>query len=208
MTQGSVASEATIEHMERHRAGAVAGCAAAALLLASCAAPSSAASTPTPAANARCVTYSEATRIWTTVNQRLEAIELDPHHRGAATVTTGNALAEITSYLEHLVTQGLTEHEVDRLDQLTIVHAGCNGGRLLLNINMTVVQDDYLKAGGGIDHRDPSVGTTLNLLQEYVQARGSWKESDFSDLTPPGASPTPQLLRRAPAPCYTLLRSI
>lgn len=180
----------------------------AALLPASCAAPSSAAATPKPVAKTGCVTQAEATRIWTTINHRVSAIELDPHHGGAAAVTTGNALAEITTYLEHLVVQGLTEREVDRLDQLTVVQAGCDGGRLVVNISMTVVQDDYLKAGGSFDHRDPAAGTILNLLQEYVQARGSWKESDSSNLTPPAASPTPQLLRRTPAPCYTLLRSI
>jgi len=194
--------------VERHRAGRLAVCIAAAALTASCAAPSAATATPKPVEGTGCVTQSEATRIWATINHRLDAIELDSRHGGAAAVTTGNALAEITTYLEHLVAQGLTEREVDRLDRLTVVQAGCDGGRLIVNINMTVVQDDYLKAGGGFDHRDPSAGTTLNLLQAYVRAGGSWKESDSSNLTPPAAGPTPQLLRRTAAPCYTLLRSI
>lgn len=181
---------------------------AMAAMPAACAAPAGATATPKPVVATGCVTHSEATRIWATINHSLDAIELDPRHGGAAAVTTGNALAEVTTYLEHLVAQGLTEREVDRLDQLTVVQAGCDGGRLIVNIDMTVVQDDYLQTGGGFDHRDPSAGTTLNLLQAYVRAGGSWKESDFSSLTPPAAGPTPQLLRRTAACCYTLLRSI
>jgi hypothetical protein len=186
--------------MQRRRSGIIAGCATLTVLLASCATPPSAHSTPTPVARTGCVARPEATRIWTTVNHRLDAIELDPRHAGVSAVTTGNALTEITAYLEQqLVAHGLTEREVDRLNQLTIVQAGCNGGRLILNVTMTLLQDDYLKAGGAIDHRDPSVGNALNLLEEYVRSGGAWKESDFSDLTPPGASPTPQLLRHLPS---------
>jgi len=178
----------------------LAGCATVAVLLASCATPSATRSTSTPVPKTGCVTRPEATRIWTTVNHRLDAIELDPRHAGVSAVTTGNALTEITAYLEQqLVAHGLTEREVDRLNQLTIVQAGCNGGRLIVNVTMTLVRDDYLKAGGAVDHRDPSVGNALNLLQEYVRSGGAWKESDFSDLTPPGASPTPQLLRHLPS---------
>jgi hypothetical protein len=185
-----------------------AGCMSVAGLLASCATPLTAPST-TPTVRTGCVTQPEATRIWTTVNHRLAAIELDPHHAGVSAVTTGNALAQITTYMEQqLVARGLTEHEVDRLDQLSVVQAGCNGSRLIVNVTMTLVQDDYLKTGGAVDHRDPSVGSAFNLLQEYVQSGGSWKETDLSDLTPPGASPTPQLLRLSQVACYTLLRSI
>ena len=59
---------------------------------------------------------------------------------------------------------------------------------------MTLVQDDYLNARGTVDHQDASVGRHLNLLQEYVRSGAGWKETDFSDLTAPGASPTPQTL--------------
>jgi hypothetical protein len=191
---------ATIESMQYRRPGTVAVAIVVAVLLVSCATSSPAHATPTPIVKNGCVTESEATRIWMTVNHRLGAIELDPHHAGASAVTTGDALTEITTYLEQqLVAHGLTEHEVDRLDRLTVVQAGCNGGRLSLNVIMTLVQDDYLKAGGAVDHRDPAVGRTLNLLQEYVQSGGAWKESAFSDLTPAAASPTPQLLQRSPA---------
>jgi hypothetical protein len=188
--------------MQWRRTLASAGCVSLAGILASCAAPSGARATPTPAKTG-CVTQTQATRIWMTVNHRLAAIELDPHHVGVSAVTTGNALAQITTYMEEqLVARGLTEHEVDRLDQLSVVQAGCNGSRLIVNVTMTLVQDDYLKSGGAVDHRDPSVGRAFNLLQEYVRSSGSWKESDLSDLTPPGASPSPQLLR---LPRLTLL---
>jgi len=194
--------------MQWRRIVTFAGCMSVAGLLASCAAAPGARSKSSPSVKTGCVTQAEATRIWTTVNHRLAAIELDPHHAGVSAVTTGNALAQITTYMEQqLVARGLTEHEVDRLDHLSVVQAGCNGSRLIVSVTMTLVQDDYLKAGA-VDHRDPSVGTAFNLLQEYEQSGGSWKESDLSDLTPPGASPTPQLLRSSPAACYTLLRSI
>ena len=187
---------ATIETMQWRRTVTFAGCMSVAALLASCATPPTVRATSTPMAKTGCVTQTEAMRIWTMVNHRLDAIELDPHHAGVSAVTTGNALAQITTYMEQqLVAYGLTEHEVDRLDQLSVVQAGCNGSRLIVNVTMTLVQDDYLKAGGAVDHRDPSVGRAFNLLQEYVQSGGSWKETDLSDLTPPGASPTPQLLR-------------
>jgi hypothetical protein len=178
----------------------VAGCVSVAGLLASCSTPPAARSTSTPVPTTGCVTPTQATRIWMTVNHGLAAIELDPHHAGVSAVTTGNALAQITTYMqEQLAARGLTELEVDRLDQLSVVQAGCNGSRLIVNVTMTLVQDDYLKAGGAVDHRDPSVGRDFTLLQEYVQSGGSWKETDVSDLTPPGASPTPQLLRLARA---------
>jgi hypothetical protein len=182
--------------MQPCRIATIAAGAAVAVLLASCATPSATRPTPATSAKTGCVTQAETTRIWTAVNHRLDAIELDPHHAGVSAVTTGNAFTAITTYLEQqLVARGLTEHEVDRLDQLRIVEAGCNRGRLVLNVTMTLVQDDYLKAGGAVDHRDSSVGSALILLQEYVRSGGSWKESDFSDLTPPASSPTPQLLR-------------
>ena len=129
------------------------------------------------------------------IDDRLNAVELDPHHTGASSVTTGNALATITTYLQQqLAAHGFTEREVDHLDQLTVVQAACNGSRLILNVTMTLVQDDYLNASGKVDHQDASVGRQLNILQEYVRSGSGWKETDFSDLTPPTASPTPQIL--------------
>jgi hypothetical protein len=150
----------------------------------------------TPVATTACLTQAEATQVWATTNARIDAIELDPHHTGASAVTTGSALTAINTYLQQqLVGPGFTEREVDHLDQLTVVQAGCKGGLLILNVTMTVVQDDYLNAAGKVDHQDPSVGQELNLLQEYAQSGGVWKETAFSDLTPPGATATPQTVR-------------
>jgi hypothetical protein len=161
---------ATIGAMQWRRTVTSAVCVSVAVILAACATPSAPPATSTPAATTGCVTPVQATHIWMTVNHRLAAIELDPHHVGVSAVTTGNALAQITTYMEEqLVARGLTEHEVDRLDQLSVVQAGCNGSRLIVNVTMTLVQDDYLKAGGAVDHRDPSVGRAFTLLQEYVR---------------------------------------
>jgi hypothetical protein len=163
------------------------------MLLAACGSTPAGSSAAVPQSG--CVTRLEATRIWTTINNRLLAIELDPHHAGASSVTTGSALAQITSYLQRqLVFPDFTEHEVDRLDALRVVEAGCNGGHLVLNVTMTVLQDDYLNAAGTLNHSDPSVGMAVNLLQEYVESSGVWKETAFSDLSQPPASPTPTLL--------------
>jgi hypothetical protein len=179
--------------MECRHAGMPVAAGVVAVLLASCAAPSRGTST----VQTGCVSQPEATQIWTSIDDRLNAIELDPHHTGVSTVTTGDALTAITTYLQQqLVAHAFTEREVDHLDQLTVVQAGCNGSRLILNVTMTLVEDDYLNAAGTVDHRDTSVGRTLNLLQEYVRFGAGWKETDFSDLTPPAASPTPQVLRR------------
>jgi hypothetical protein len=160
-------------------------------LIASCGAPAQG----TSAAKAGCVSQSEATRIWASIDDRLNAIELDPRHAGLPSVTTGNAQTTINAYLQQqLVGHGFTEREVDHLDQLTVVQAGCAGSRLILNVTMTLIQDDYLNAAGKVDHQDASVGRHLTLLQEYVRSGSGWKETDFSDLTPPGASATPQIL--------------
>lgn len=177
--------------MECRRVALLAAVGVVAVLMCSCAAPTPGATTT----ESGCVSQAEATRIWTTIDARLNAVELAPHHTGASSVTTGNALATITTYLQQqLVAHGFTEREVDHLDQLTVVQAACNGSRLIVNVTMTLVQDDYLNAAGTVDHQDASVGKELNMLQEYVRSGSGWKETDFSDLTPPRASPTPQIL--------------
>ncbi|HEY6470027.1 MAG TPA: hypothetical protein VI434_09680 [Candidatus Dormibacteraeota bacterium] len=177
--------------MESRRVATPAIACAVAVMLASCAAPAQGTST----ARTGCVSQSQATQIWTSIDDRLNAIELEPHHSGLPAVTTGNAFTTITKYLQQqLVAHGFTEREVDHLDELTVVQAGCNNGRLILNVTMTLVQDDYLNAAGKVDHQDASVGRQLNILQEYVRSGSGWKETDFSDLTPPASSPTPQIL--------------
>jgi len=156
---------------------------------------------PTPGAGASpsapgCVSTTQAVRIWTAIDNRINAIERDPHGTGLSDATTGDALTEIQTYLQdQLVSQGLTEREVDHLDFLVVVEAGCEGQPLILRVTETLVQDDYLNASGGVDHHDPQVGQTLHLLQEYEHTGGVWKENDFSDLDQPAATPTPQLLK-------------
>jgi hypothetical protein len=177
--------------MTFRRIAMAAACCLVAAPVASCAAPPSGTSTT----KTGCVSQTQATQIWADIDSRLNAIELDPHHTGLSGVTTGNALTTIDAYLrQQLIARNFTEREVDQLDQVTVVQAGCNGGRLILNVTMTLVQDDYLNAAGKVDHQDASVGQELNLLQEYVRSGAGWKETDFSDLTAPGASPTPQIL--------------
>lgn len=183
--------------MTYRRAGPRALLTLAVVLVAGCA-PSPSKATPA-ASKTGCLTQTQATSVWGSVNSRIDAIELDPHHTGASSVTTGNALTAITTYLKQQLTgPDLTEREVDHLDHLTVVQGGCNGGLLILNVTMTLVQDDYLNAAGKIDHQDPSVGQQLNLLQEYARSDGVWKETAFSDLTPPAATPTPQTVQFSP----------
>jgi hypothetical protein len=173
----------------------VAGLAVTAAMLAACSATPGAGGSPSSAA---CVTNAQAVRIWTAIDTRINAIELDPNHAGLSGVTTGDALTEIETYLhDQLVEQGLTEREVDRLDGIVVVVGGCKGQPLTLRVTETLVQDDYLNTGGAVDHHDPEVGQTLHLLQEYEETGGVWKESDFTNLDQPVVTPTPspQLLR-------------
>ena len=112
--------------MTYRRIATSAACCSVAAALASCAAPANG----TPTATTGCVSQAQATQIWTGIDDRLNAIELDPHHAGLAAVATGNALTTITAYLQQqLVARHFTEREVDHLDQVTVVQAGCNGSR-------------------------------------------------------------------------------
>jgi len=140
-----------------------------------------------------CVSKAEAENVWRSVDQRLNAVVLDPAHAGLASVATGNALAQDRAYIqERLVSMNLTEREVDRLDSLTVTASGCNGGTLTVRVTETLVQDDYLAPDGHVDHQDPAVGSTFHLFESFVRSGSSWKESDFIDIDQP--SPTPQLL--------------
>src|SRR5438270_9395920 len=102
-----------------------------------------------PAQGNGCVSHDEAVRIWTEIDQKLNAIELDPKHAGVTNVATGQALQLINEYLQmQLVSANFTEKEVDKLESLSIVDAGCNGGDLQVTVSEKVVQDDYLKPNG------------------------------------------------------------
>ncbi len=150
---------------------------------------------PSPSAQGTgCVSEAEARKIWMQLDQKITAIELDPKHAGVSDIATGQAQQLINNYLQmQLVAANVTEKEVDKLESLTVVKAGCNGGDLQLRVTETVVQDDYLKPNGQLDHKDPAVGTTIHLLETFVRSAGGWKESDFQDLDQQQPTPTPQL---------------
>ncbi|MBV9101408.1 MAG: hypothetical protein JOZ46_05745 [Candidatus Dormibacteraeota bacterium] len=182
---------------------AVIGVAALALTGCSAGAPSSAAASQP--AQGGCVSQSQAESIWTSVDQRLNAIVLDPKHAGLTTVATGSALGLIQQYVQTtLVQPHLTEREVDHLDQLIILSAGCGDAPLHVHVTMTVVRDDYLKPDGSVDHSDPTVGTSLRLDEAFVRAGSSWKESDFQSLQQE-AQQTPRLVVLAPGDTHVRL---
>ncbi|MFN2583035.1 MAG: hypothetical protein ABR498_09880 [Candidatus Dormibacteria bacterium] len=178
------------------------GAALATLVLAACGSSSAAghgSSSPpvssVPAEGTGCVTQEQATQIWTQIDNKLNSIEADPKHAGIETVATGTALQGVQQYVQQqLQANGWTESEVDKLQSLTIVSAGCNNGTLEVRVTMTLVKDDYVKANGQVDHQDESVGKTLHFLDFYVRESGVWKESDFQDLDKPAPSQTPQLI--------------
>lgn len=148
-----------------------------------------------PANGSGCVTTAEATRIWNGIDAKLNAIEADPKHGGASFVATGNALSQIEQYLaQQLEANSFTELEVDRLDSISVVSAGCNNGTLQIRVTMTLVRDDYLKANGQVDHADPAVGKTLHYIESFKRFGGVWKETDFQSLDNPPATQTPQLV--------------
>jgi hypothetical protein len=197
-----MAAHRTIDAViHKHRSAvAGAGTALAAIVLSACSSSSThstssagASASTSAAPQAGCVSQSQAQQIWTQVDNQLNAIVLDPQHAGLSNVTTGNALAQIQQYIQTtLVQANLTEKEVDRLDALNVLSAGCNNGTLTVHVTMTVVRDDYLNPAGKVDHSDPQVGATLHLDESYVRAGSGWKESDFTNLDSP--SQTPQLV--------------
>jgi len=152
--------------------------------------PASSRATPRPTG---CVGHDQAREIWRSLDDRLNAIVLDPAHAGLEDIATGNALVQDRRYIqEMLVAQHVTEREVNRLDSLTVLDGGCNGGTLRIRVALTLTQDDYLAPDGHVDHSDPAVGATFHLLESYLRAGSGWKQSDYADADAP--SPTPQLL--------------
>jgi hypothetical protein len=171
------------------------GLSAIAGVLTACSSSSSKATPSASPEGSGCVSDQQAKQIWTQVDDRLNAVELDPKNSSPADVATGTALMEIQQYLQQtLVAHNLTEREVDKLQSIKIVDAGCNAGTLKLQVTMTLVQDDYLAADGHVDHADMLVGQTLHTLQSYVRSGGTWRESDFQSLDQPPSSATPQLV--------------
>lgn len=143
-----------------------------------------------PVAAAGCVSETSARAVWNGIDQRLNAIVLDPLHRGLADVATGAALTDLQDYIQTTLTaKHLTEREVDRLDNLTIVDAACSsGGSLEVTITTTATRDDYLKPDGSVDHSDPAVGRTFHLIESFQRVGGVWKESSFARLDVPSPS--------------------
>jgi hypothetical protein len=199
-----MAAHRTIDAVTRLHRSVVAGVgtALAVIVLSGCSSSSTSHSTSSASGGASespgtpqagCVSQSQAQQIWTQIDNQLNAIVLDPKHAGLGNVATGNALALIQQYIQTtLVQANLTEKEVDRLDALTVLNAGCNNGTLTVHVTMTVTRDDYLTPTGKVDHSDPQVGATLHLDESYMRAGSSWKESDFTNLDAP--SQTPQLV--------------
>ena len=140
-----------------------------------------------------CVDQNAAQSIWRSLDQRLNAVALDPDHAGLDAVATGSALGKERQYIQRqLVAQHLTEREVDRLDSLTVLDPGCGKGTVRVRVTVTLVQDDYLAADGHVDHSDEAVGSTFHLIESFARSGTSWKETDFEDADQP--TPTPQLL--------------
>ena len=146
-------------------------------------------------AGSGCVTQSQAQQIWTDIDTKLNAMEADPAHATPSTVTTGAALTGVQQYLQQqLVANKWTEKEVDKLESLSVVSAGCNSGSLQVKVTMTLVTDEYLSASGAVDHHDPTEGQTLHFLNSYQRTGGSWKEDDFVNLDQPQPTQKPTII--------------
>lgn len=174
----------------------VIACGVLAVLIGACG--SSSAKSPSSSgvpAGAGCVTQSQAQQIWTDIDTKLNAMEADPGHATPSTVTTGAALTGVQQYLQQqLIANKWTEKEVDKLDSLSVVSAGCNNGSLQVKVTMTLVTDEYLTASGAIDHHDPTEGQTLHFMNSYQRSGGSWKEDDFVNLDQPQPSQNPTII--------------
>jgi hypothetical protein len=148
-----------------------------------------------PAQGSGCVSQSQAEQIWTDIDNKINAMEADPTHASPATVTTGAALQGVQQYLaQDLEANKWTEREVDHLESLTVVNAGCNNSTLQLRVTMTLVTDEYLNGSGQVDHHDPSEGQQLHFVDEYVRSGVTWKESNFINLDQPGPTPPSQII--------------
>jgi hypothetical protein len=187
--------------LARRAAGFIAAAAVAAAVAACGSASSSTPPKPggtaggVPSQGGGCVDKAQATQIWTDIDNKLNAMEADPKHADPSTVTTGAALQGVQLYLnQQLIANNWTEHEVDKLESITVVNAGCNSSTLQLRVTMTLVTDDYLDAGGKVDHQDPSTGQTLHFLNFYQRSGGTWKETEFQNLDQPGPSQSPQII--------------
>lgn len=143
-----------------------------------------------------CVSQSQAEQIWTAIDDQVVAFEANPKKATPESIATGAALQAVQQYLSgQLVANKWTEREVDKLDSITVVNAGCNNGTLIVHGTMTLVTDEYLSADGKVDHHDSEEGSQQEFVDNYVRVGGFWKESQLQNPNqgPPG-TPTPQII--------------
>jgi hypothetical protein len=143
----------------------------------------------TPGSGA-CVTQAQARAVWQSVDGRVNALELHPSLSGVDAVAQGTAATQLRQYVQQrLLDQHLSEREVQRLDSLSVLQPACGSQPLTVRAYVTLVQDDYLAADGHVDHRDPGVGQTSEVLDSYVRTADSWKVVTIASLGPPSLSP-------------------
>jgi len=137
-----------------------------------------------------CLTQAQARAVWQSVDDRLNALELHPSLRGVDALAAGTAAAQLHQYVQQrLLDAHLTEREVQRLDSISVLQPACGNQPLTVRVYVTLVADDYLAADGHVDHRDPGVGQTSEVLESYVRTPGGWKVVTIASLVPPAASP-------------------
>jgi hypothetical protein len=137
-----------------------------------------------------CLTQAQARAVWQNVDERMTALELHPSLSGVDAVAQGTAATQLRQYLQQrLLDQHLSEREVQRLDSISVLQFACGSQPLTVRAYVTLVQDDYLAADGHVDHRDPGVGQTSEVLLSYVRTPGGWKVITIASLGAPPASP-------------------
>jgi hypothetical protein len=130
-----------------------------------------------------CVSNAQARQVWTDVTGRLDALVLHPALSGVDAVAQGSAATQMRQYIQQrLLDHNLSEREKSRLDDLSIVQAGCGSQPLTVRVTETLMQDDYLAGDGHVDHVDPGVGQTSHLLETYARVAGTWKVQDIASL--------------------------
>jgi hypothetical protein len=184
------------------RTAAILAAAACATVVAACGS-SSATATPTPGGatggvrvqGSGCVSQAEAEQIWTQIDNRIIAFEANPKSANPDSVATGAALQAIQSYLaQQLEANHWTEHEVDKLDSLTVANAGCNNGTLVVHGTLTLVTDEYLAGDGQVDHHDSQEGQKQDFIDNYVRVGGYWKQSQLQNPNQAAPTATPEVI--------------
>jgi hypothetical protein len=143
----------------------------------------------TPGSGA-CITEAQARGVWQTVDDRVNALVLHPSTAAVAALAQGTAATQLRAYVQQrLLDQHLTEREVQRLDSISVLQPACGSQPLTVRVYVTLVQDDYLAADGHVDHRDPGVGQSSEVIESYVRTPGGWKVITIATLGTPAPSP-------------------